>query len=92
MGMSKMAKTAAERKREQRERDKMEEQERLERLLSRKIKIDLYKGTDAALLRIMERTGIYEEQDIITRLIHCADLLDDDGLAAITALSRRGVT
>ena len=87
-----MAKTAAERKREQRERDKMEEQERLERLLSRKIKIDLYKGTDAALLRIMERTGIYEEQDIITRLIHCADLLDDDGLAAITALSRRGVT
>ena len=85
-----MAKTATERKREQRERDKMEEQERLSRLLSRKIKLDLYKATDAALLRIMERTGIDEEQDIITRLIHCADLLDDEGLAEITQLSRRG--
>ena len=87
-----MAKTAAERKREQRERDKMEEQERLARLLSRKIKIDLYKATDAALLRIMERTNIEEPEDLITRLIHCADLLDDEGLAAITTLSRRGVT
>jgi len=85
-----MAKTATERKREQRERDKMEEQERLSRLLSRKIKLDLYKATDAALLRIMERTGIDEEQDIITRLIHCADLLDDEWLAEITQLSRRG--
>ena len=84
-----MAKTATERKREQRERDKMAESDRLARLLSRKIKLDLYKATDAALLRIMERTGIDEEQDIITRLIHCADLLDDEGLEAITQLSRR---
>ena len=83
-----MAKTATERKREQRERDKLEESERLARLLARKIKLDLYKATDAALLRIMERTGIEEEQDIITRLIHCADLLVDDELAAITTLSR----
>lgn len=87
-----MAKSAAERKQEQRERDKLEENERLKRLLSRKINLQLYKATDAALLRIMERTGIEEEQDIITRLIHCADLLDDDGLAAVTALSRRDVT
>jgi len=87
-----MAKTATERKQEQRQRDKLEEQERLARLLSRRIKLDLYKATDAALLRIMERTGIDEEQDIITRLIHCADQLDDEGLAAITSLSRRSVT
>jgi len=87
-----MAKTATERKREQRERDKLEESERLARLLSRKIKLDLYKATDAALLRIMERTGIEEEQDIITRLIHCADLLVDDELAAVTTLSRGHVT
>jgi len=87
-----MAKTATERKQEQRQRDKMAESERLARLLSRKIKLDLYKATDAALLRIMGRTGIDEEQDIITRLIHCADLLGDEGLAAITSLSRRSVT
>jgi hypothetical protein len=86
------AKSAAERKREQRERDKLAESERLARLLSRKIKLDLYKATDSALLRLMERTGIDEEQDIITRLIHCADLLDDEGLAAITTLSRGHVT
>jgi len=90
--MSNMAKTDAERKREQRERDKLAESERLARLLSRKIKLDLYKATDAALLRIMERTGIEEAQDIITRLIHCADLLDDDGLASVTSLSRGRVT
>ena len=87
-----MAKTATERKQEQRQRDKMAESDRLARLLSRRIKLDLYKATDAALLRIMERTGIDEEQDIITRLIHCADQLDDEGLAAITSLSRRSVT
>jgi len=87
-----MAKTATERKQEQRQRDKLAESERLARLLSRKIKLDLYKATDAALLRIMDRTGIEEEQDIITRLIHCADQLDDEGLAAITSLSRRGAT
>lgn len=86
------AKSAAERKREQRERDKLAESERLARLLSRKINLDLYKSTDAALLRIMARIGIGEEQDIITRLIHCADLLDDASLAAITALSRCDVT
>lgn len=86
------AKSASERKRQQRERDKLEENERLARLLSRKINLELYKATDAALLRIMERTGIEEEQDIITRLIHCADLLDDSGLAAVTLLSRRAVT
>jgi hypothetical protein len=85
-----MAKSAAERKREQRERDKLEESERLARLLSRKIKLDLYKATDSALVRIMQRAGIEEPEDIITRLIHCADLLDDEGLASITSLSRRG--
>lgn len=44
------AKTPAERKREQRQRDKLAEEERLSRLLSRSIKVDLYRATDMALI------------------------------------------
>lgn len=80
-----MAKTAAERKREQREREKMTEVERLARLLSRRITLDLYKATDFALIRTMGRVGIEEPQDLITRLIHAADRLDDAQLAELVS-------
>ncbi|QEY70464.1 hypothetical protein [Pseudomonas denitrificans (nom. rej.)] len=79
------AKTAAQRKAEQRERDKMTEEERLARLLSRRIGLDLYHATDAKLARTMERLGIDEPQDVIQRLIHGADRLDDESLAELTS-------
>ncbi|RMH97305.1 hypothetical protein [Stutzerimonas nitrititolerans] len=78
------AKTPAERKREQRQRDKLTEEERLSRLLSRSIRLDLYRATDMALIRCMVRAGIEEPQDLITRLIHGADRLDDETLNEIT--------
>ena len=81
-----MPKTATERKREQRERDKQSEEERLSRLLSRSIKLDLFKATDMALIRGMARMGIDEPQDYISRLIHNADLLNDNGLERMTRL------
>lgn len=80
------AKTSAERKREQRQRDKLTEEERLSRLLSRSIKVDLYRSTDMALIRGMARMGIDEPQDYISRLIHNADLLNDNGLERMTRL------
>ncbi|OBY90482.1 hypothetical protein A6723_019420 [Pseudomonas sp. AU11447] len=79
------AKTAAERKAEQRERDRMNEEERLARLLSRRISLDLFKATDAKLARIMERLQIDEPQDVLTRLIHGADRLDDESLADLAS-------
>lgn len=81
-----MAKTAAERKAEQRERDKLAEEDRLARLLSRTIKIDLYKATDMALIRCMVRLGIEEPADLISRLIHGADRLDDEQIVRLTDL------
>lgn len=81
-----MAKSPAERKREQRQRDKQSEEERLSRLLSRTIKLDLFKATDYALIRGMARMGIEEPQDYISRLIHNADLLNDNGLERMTRL------
>ena len=81
-----MAKSAAERKRDQRQRDKQSEEERLSRLLSRTIKLDLFKATDYALIRGMTRMGIDEPQDYISRLIHNADLLTDNGLERMTRL------
>ena len=81
-----MAKTATERKREQRDRDRQTEEERLARLLSRSIKVDLFKATDYALIRGMVRAGIDEPQDYISRLIHGADRLDDKALSEITTL------
>lgn len=84
-----MAKSAKERKQEQRERDAMVEEDRLARLLSRTIKLPLYRSTDAALVRCMERAGIDEPQDLISRLIHNADLMNDIGLARLTELPRK---
>jgi hypothetical protein len=81
------AKTSAERMREKRERDKQTEEERLARLLSRSIKLDLYKASDAALLRTMHRCEIDEEQDLVTRLIHGADRLTDHQLADLIRIS-----
>jgi len=78
--------TSAERMREKRERDKLKEDERLARLLSRTIKLDLFKATDYALIRTMTRLGIDEPQDLITRLIHGADKLDDEQLSRLTDL------
>ena len=80
------AKTATERKREQRARDKLREEERIARLLARTIKLDLYKATDMALIRCMVRAGIEEPQDLLTRLIHGADRLDDAALAELASL------
>ncbi len=72
-----MAKTPAQRKKEQRERDKLSAEEREALLLSRRIVTDLYHNTDNALKRSMARAGIEEEQDLMTRLIHGADRLTD---------------
>ena len=80
------AKSDAKRKQEQRERDKLREEERLARLLARRITLDVYKGTDYALIRCMVRAGIEEPHDIITRLIHGADRLSDAELAALVSL------
>lgn len=79
------AKTAAERKADQRERDRLKEEERLARLLSRRISLDLFKATDMALIRTMARLRIDEPQDVIQRLIHGADRLDDEPLAELTS-------
>lgn len=84
-----MAVSAKDRKAAQRERDRMAEEDRLARLLARTIKIDLYKATDMALIRCMARTGIEEPQDLISRLIHNADLMSDIGLARLTELPRK---
>lgn len=78
-----MAKTPAQRKREQRERDKLTAEQREALLLSRRIVTDLYHNTDAALKRSMARAKIDEEQDLISRLIHGADRLTDKQLAAL---------
>ncbi|NIF19669.1 hypothetical protein [Pantoea sp. Cy-639] len=78
-----MAKTPAQRKKEQRERDKLSAEEREARLLSRRIVTDLYHNTDAALKRSMTRAKIDEEQDLISRLIHGSDRLTDEQLEAL---------
>ena len=83
-----MAKSAALRKQEQRERDKLTEQERLSRLLSRTVNLQLFKRTDMALIRLMARAQIDEPQDLITRLIHNADQMTDNGLARLTELPK----
>ncbi|KOX63812.1 hypothetical protein AA303_17070 [Pseudomonas psychrophila] len=81
-----MAKTATERKREQRDRDKLSTQEKEAVLLSRKIVTDLYHNDDAALKRTMARTGINEEQDLISRFIRGADSMSDKQLAEFIRL------
>lgn len=72
-----MAKTPTERKRDQRARDKLSAQEKEALLLSRKIVTALYHNDDAALKRVMTRTGIDEEQDLISRFIRGADRMND---------------
>lgn len=81
-----MAKSSTIRMRELREREKLKEEERLARLLSRTIKLDLFKSTDAARIAMMERLGIEEPQDLVTRLIHGAGKLDDEQLSRLTEL------
>ena len=82
-----MAKTPAQRKQEQRERDKLAAEERLAKLLSRRIVTDLYHNTDNALKRLMARSEIDEEQDIISRLIHGADRIPDEQLSALISIA-----
>ena len=83
-----MAKTAVQRQREKRERDRLAEEDRLSRLLSRSIKLDLFKGTDAKLVDLMERAGIDEPQDFITRLIHGTYRLSQQAPAVYADLIR----
>ncbi|UZE84664.1 hypothetical protein [Pseudomonas viciae] len=82
-----MAKTATERKQEERKRNKMTEEDRLSRLLSRRLSIDLFHNDDAKLKRSMQRAGIEEEQDLISRLIHAADRMTEKQLAEHIRLS-----
>lgn len=81
-----MAKTAKERKEEQRARDKLAEEDRLARLLARTISIDLFHFTDGKLREIMAELDIDEPQDMVTRLIHCAHMMDREALARLTDL------
>ncbi len=82
-----VAKTPKQRQQEKRARDKLSAEEREARLLSRRITMELYHNEDAALLRVMSRLGITEEQDVMSRLIRGADLLDDVQLKIITKVS-----
>lgn len=79
-------KTPAERQREKRARDKLKKEQREALLLSRRLSLDLYHATDERLLRTMQRADIEEEQDLVTRLIHAADRLDDAALRELVAL------
>ena len=76
-----MAKSPAERKRDQRTRDKLGALEKEALLLSRKIVTAPYHNDDAALKRVMARCGIDEEQDLISRFIRGADRMNDEQLA-----------
>lgn len=80
------AKSPAQRKAEQRARDKLKKEQREALLLSRRISLDLYHATNERLLRTMQRAEIEEEQDLVTRLIHAADRLDDAALQELVAL------
>ena len=81
-----MAKSATERKRAQRVRDKLSAKEKEVLLLSRKIVTALYHNDDAALKRTMARTGIDEEQDLISRFIRGADRMTDHQLTEFIRL------
>ena len=81
-----MAKSATERKRDQRARDRLSAQEKEALLLSRKIVTALYHNDDAALKRTISRTGIDEEQDLISRFIRGADSMSDKQLAEFIRL------
>ena len=81
-----MAKSATDRKRAQRARGKLSAQEKEALLLSRKIVTALYHNDDAALKRTMSRTGIDEEQDLLSRFIRGADRMSDQQLAEFIRL------
>lgn len=63
------AKSAKERMREMRARNKLREDERLEALLARTIKLQLFHATNEQLEAIMFEHDIDEPQDVIDRLI-----------------------
>ena len=67
-------------------RDKLSAKEKEALLLSRKIVTALSHNDDAALKRTMARTGIDEEQDLISRLIRGADRMSEQQLAEIICL------
>lgn len=77
-----MAKDAATRKREQRERDKLDEQAKFARLHARTIKWDVYKGTDAIMIKAMERAQIEEPEDLIERLVRATERMTDEQLSS----------
>ncbi|MEC4168331.1 hypothetical protein VSQ82_13945 [Pseudomonas sp. MS-1(2024)] len=81
-----MAKSAAERKRDQRNRDKLSTKKKEALLLSRRIVTALYHSDDAALKRTMARTGINEEQDLISRFIRGADQMSEKQLVDFISL------
>lgn len=72
------AKTAKERMREMRARNKLKEDERLEALLAKTIKLQLYHATNEQLERIMREHDIDEPQDVISRLIAGYSQLTED--------------
>ena len=76
-------KSAAQRMREKRARDKLREEERLDKLLAKTIKLQLFHGTNEVLDRLLIETGIDEPQDVITRLIHGAQHLTPEQKKAI---------
>lgn len=73
----------AQRMREMRARKKLAEEKRLEKLLAKTIKLQLFHGTNEALDRLLIETGIDEPQDVITRLIHGAEHLTSEQKKAI---------
>ena len=68
----------AQRMREMRARKKLAEEKRLEKLLVKTVKLQLFHGTNDILNRLLIETGIDEPQDVITRLIHGAQHLTDE--------------
>lgn len=82
-----MAMTPKERQQAKRDRDKLSTEEREARLLSRSIVTKLYHSDDYALIRSMSRTGITEEQDIISRFIRGADRMTDEQLEAFIRIA-----
>lgn len=68
----------AQRMREMRARKKLAEEQRLEKLLAKTIKLQLFHSTNEALDRLLIETGIDEPQDVITRLIHGAQHLTSE--------------
>lgn len=76
-------KTSAERSREYRQRKKLGEEKRLDALLAKTIKLQLFHSTSETLDRLLIETGIDEPQDLITRLIHGAQQLTPEQRQAI---------